>query len=221
MPVSCNSKECAFELLTAVSSFTGKELLHRLDQMNINSNTFEDEMLPAYKKISSHAEEVRKARESKATGFDDFDMEEIEGLSTQVVHAQGTRAVSNGSLTVLQGLITVLRFIFEPDQSNAKDYQLVFMKTMTRAAANSNNRRRRYQDPAKKSLWVHKIGFWCLNPAIIFSDMCKTTRSVILTSGTLSPVSYNRKRECVHMTDSSHLVYSLTHLHPSLVFHCK
>ncbi|KAL9550370.1 hypothetical protein PS6_005585 [Mucor atramentarius] len=185
---SCH-KECAFELLTAVSSFTGKELLHRLDQMNINSNTFEDEMLPAYKKISSHAEEVRKARESKATGFDDFDMEEIEGLSTQVVHAQGTRAVSNGSLTVLQGLITVLRFIFEPDQSNAKDYQLVFMKTMTRAAANSNNRRRRYQDPAKKSLWVHKIGFWCLNPAIIFSDMCKTTRSVILTSGTLSPLN--------------------------------
>ncbi|KAL0140560.1 hypothetical protein V8B55DRAFT_1447814 [Mucor lusitanicus] len=169
--------------------FTGQELLDKLDDMNITSNTFQDNILPAFNKISSHAEEVRKAKENKATQFDDYEMEEIDGLSSQVAYAQGTRAVSNGSLTVLQGLITVLGFIFRPEEHNDKDYQLVFMKAMKRATANPNNRRRRFRDPAKQSLWVHKIAFWCLNPAIIFSDMCKDTRSVILTSGTLSPLN--------------------------------
>ncbi|KAL9555729.1 hypothetical protein MBANPS3_002226 [Mucor bainieri] len=169
--------------------FTGAELLDKLDEININSNVFEGSILPAYNKISSHADAVRKARENKATQFDDYAMEEIDGLSSQVAYAQGVRAVGNGSLTVLQGLMTVLGFIFAPNQSNAKDYQLVFMKAMKRATANTNNRRRRFQGSAKQSLWVHKIGFWCLNPAIIFSDMCKNTRSVILTSGTLSPLN--------------------------------
>lgn len=50
--------------------------------------------------------------------------------------------------------------------------------------AKKNNRK-----SAHDSTWAYKLGFWCLNPGIIFQDMCAKTKSVILTSGTLSPVS--------------------------------
>jgi Rad3-related DNA helicase len=50
--------------------------------------------------------------------------------------------------------------------------------------ARKNNRK-----SAHDSTWAYKLGFWCLNPGIIFQDMCAKTKSVILTSGTLSPVS--------------------------------
>jgi Rad3-related DNA helicase len=167
-------------------SFTGKDLIDKLEEINITINTFNDKLLPAFKKISAHAEDVRKARENSATSAaDDYEMEEIDGLSSQV-QIQGTRAVSNGSLTVLQGLITILTFIFDSERSNAKDYELVFMRSMQRV----NRRRRKNQrQDNPEPLWIHKIGFWCLNPAIIFRDMCEKTHSVILTSGTLSPVS--------------------------------
>lgn len=50
--------------------------------------------------------------------------------------------------------------------------------------AKKNNRKSTHD-----STWAYKLGFWCLNPGIIFQDMCAKTKSVILTSGTLSPVS--------------------------------
>ncbi|CEP10455.1 hypothetical protein [Parasitella parasitica] len=170
--------------------FTGTDLLNKLNQVYINCNTFQDEIFPAYKKISAHADAVRKAKENKAISVaDDYEIEEIDGLSSQV-HVEGTRAVSNGSLTVLQGLMTVLKFIFASEQTNAKDYQLVFMRSLQRPGGKAHSRRRRNKDQDRQqSLWVHKIGFWCLSPAIVFQDMCEKTHSVILTSGTLSPLN--------------------------------
>ncbi|KAI8645691.1 hypothetical protein BD408DRAFT_338253 [Parasitella parasitica] len=170
--------------------FTGNDLLDKLNEFCINGNLFENHIHPAYKKIAAHADAVRKAKENKAISTaDDYDMEEIDGLSSQV-RVDGARAVSNGSLTVLQGLMTVLEFIFGSEQANAKDYQLVFMKSMQRSNGNAKFRRRKNRDQDRQqSLWVHKIGFWCLSPALIFQNMCEKTHSVILTSGTLSPLN--------------------------------
>ncbi|RUP49480.1 helicase C-terminal domain-containing protein [Jimgerdemannia flammicorona] len=39
-----------------------------------------------------------------------------------------------------------------------------------------------------ESEWVHKLGFWCLNPGVTFHAISTVARSIILTSGTLSPM---------------------------------
>lgn len=33
-----------------------------------------------------------------------------------------------------------------------------------------------------------KLSFWCLNPAVVFKEIDEACRTVVLTSGTLSPV---------------------------------
>jgi Rad3-related DNA helicase len=33
-----------------------------------------------------------------------------------------------------------------------------------------------------------KLSFWCLNPAVVFKEIDESCRTVVLTSGTLSPV---------------------------------
>lgn len=62
--------------------------------------------------------------------------------------------------------------------------------------------------------WVHSIGFWCLNPAVVFNEIAAESRSVILTSGTLSPlnsfsselgVSFEHRFEGNHVIDSSQI----------------
>ncbi|ETE61355.1 Fanconi anemia group J protein, partial [Ophiophagus hannah] len=35
---------------------------------------------------------------------------------------------------------------------------------------------------------VNSLNFWCLNPAVAFSDLSSVVRSIVLTSGTLSPM---------------------------------
>ncbi|KAK9109510.1 hypothetical protein Sjap_017570 [Stephania japonica] len=37
--------------------------------------------------------------------------------------------------------------------------------------------------------WTHSLGLWCLNPAVVFREIAELSMSVILTSGTLSPMS--------------------------------
>jgi len=34
-----------------------------------------------------------------------------------------------------------------------------------------------------------ELGLWCLDPAIVFNEIGRLTRSVIVTSGTLSPMA--------------------------------
>jgi hypothetical protein len=162
---------------------------------------FNDVLLPAFKDICAHAKEVRKQMEDDSgdvlNNFDpdgDPDGEPLIHLEDAADGVQVTRirCLSNGSLTLLEGIFSVLAFIFDPIHKYAEDYQMVLMKTMNRSNANAGKRRKKNTDipEAPPKMWMHKLAFWCMNPAVIFRDMAKDTRSVILTSGTLSPVSY-------------------------------
>jgi len=46
--------------------------------------------------------------------------------------------------------------------------------------------------PAKR--WNITLALWCLNPAVTFADTVTKARSIILTSGTLSPVRPSSRR---------------------------
>lgn len=98
------------------------------------------------------------------------------------------KCLSNSSLNIVQGIFLIFGYLFREDSDYTEDYRMALMKRVDRGGkiygAKKNNRK-----SAHDSTWAYKLGFWCLNPGIIFQDMCAKTKSVILTSGTLSPVS--------------------------------
>ncbi|XP_037493665.1 Fanconi anemia group J protein homolog isoform X1 [Jatropha curcas] len=88
-----------------------------------------------------------------------------------------TDHLSGMSVIVLEGLFSSLTYFFSRNGCHISDYQLAL---------------RRYVKRDKKNPvgdWTCTLSLWCLNPAVVFSDIAKISLSVILTSGTLSPMN--------------------------------
>ncbi|KAG2233499.1 hypothetical protein INT48_003370 [Thamnidium elegans] len=114
-----------------------------------------------------------------------------EGVSDSQVQIFYRKCLSNNSLSILQGIFMVLGYLFREGKNYAEDYQMILTKRIERAAnlGATNNKRRKKNNAAMEPEWTYRLGFKCLNPGIIFKDMSETTRSVVLTSGTLSPLN--------------------------------
>ncbi|KAH9626953.1 hypothetical protein KSS87_005722 [Heliosperma pusillum] len=94
-------------------------------------------------------------------------------------HLSGMAAVT------LEGIFCSLSYFFKGNNIHLHDYQLVvqrFMKKPTGEFANM-------LFPNTLGGWTLSFSLWCLNPAVIFKDISELSMSVILTSGTLSPMN--------------------------------
>lgn len=104
--------------------------------------------------------------------------------------------ISSASSTVLKKLFIVLEFLFRGNSRFADDYRVALQKSYiwTNQAppdipdANGFIVRRQRQRNVRYKTEVLSLSFWCLNPAVAFSDLGDTVHSIILTSGTLSPM---------------------------------
>ncbi|MCO5560281.1 hypothetical protein L7F22_013892 [Adiantum nelumboides] len=76
----------------------------------------------------------------------------------------------------LEGLFSVLNFMLRANGIHLQDYRLVVQKYVKRDAE------------LGVTGWVSSFSLWCLNPAVVFREIASTARTVILTSGTLSPI---------------------------------
>jgi Rad3-related DNA helicase len=84
------------------------------------------------------------------------------------------KRLSNFTVWTLKRISQVFDFMF--DQTQINDYKLVLRKY-------------EHYDPAKTtSIIENVISLWCLNSSIVFNHLSGPCRSVILTSGTLSPL---------------------------------
>ncbi|KAI9486606.1 MAG: helicase C-terminal domain-containing protein [Benjaminiella poitrasii] len=166
--------------------WAGQEMIQKLSRVNITTNTFTSIILPAFKIVSNHADMIRKELENKTVNHIDY---EEPGEDDSEVKIHRIKCLSVNSLNILQGLITILGFIFDPEHNYSKDYQMVFLKTMAGRSNTSKKRKNNGKTSVPDSPWTHKLAFWCLNPAILFNNMIEDTHSVILTSGTLSPLN--------------------------------
>ncbi|EGF80917.1 hypothetical protein BATDEDRAFT_1044, partial [Batrachochytrium dendrobatidis JAM81] len=57
--------------------------------------------------------------------------------------------------------------------------------------------------------WVYTFSFWCMNPAVIFKHIESMTKSIILTSGTMSPISsFSRELgvKFAHTLEAPHII---------------
>eukprot|EP00899_Mesostigma_viride_P027820 jgi/Mesvir1/8222/Mv12510-RA.2 len=86
------------------------------------------------------------------------------------------QSLTGRSLSTLEGLFTILDFMLGDDGQNLQSYRLAILKYS------------KWNDSTRSSLMTVDLCLWCLNPAVAFTKVASKARSVILTSGTLSPM---------------------------------
>ncbi|XP_062969252.1 Fanconi anemia group J protein [Cynocephalus volans] len=102
--------------------------------------------------------------------------------------------ISASTQMMLKGLFMVLDYLFRQNSRFADDYKIAIQQTYSWTNQNDildkngfsvlpKNKKRSRQKTA-----VHVLNFWCLNPAVAFSDINGKVRTIVLTSGTLSPM---------------------------------
>uniref|UniRef100_A0A3B4AJB4 DNA 5'-3' helicase n=1 Tax=Periophthalmus magnuspinnatus TaxID=409849 RepID=A0A3B4AJB4_9GOBI len=104
--------------------------------------------------------------------------------------------ISSASSTLLKSLFMVLDYLYRSDGSFADDYRVALQRSYTWSnqappdVPDANGfivRRHRHRNTRVK-MEVLSLSFWCLNPAVAFSDLNGRVHSIVLTSGTLSPM---------------------------------
>ncbi|XP_027092260.2 uncharacterized protein [Coffea arabica] len=85
--------------------------------------------------------------------------------------------LSGISATVLEGLFSSFTFFFSGNGLHVNDYLLALQRYVKRDGVNSAGG------------WTHSLNLWCLNPSVVFKGIADASLSVILTSGTLSPMN--------------------------------
>nr|XP_009944114.1 PREDICTED: LOW QUALITY PROTEIN: Fanconi anemia group J protein [Opisthocomus hoazin] len=103
--------------------------------------------------------------------------------------------VSPATQIVLKGLFMVLLFLFKDNSRYADDYRVALQQTYAWMKENELDvsdtssffTRPKHKRSLRQKTVVHMLNFWCLNPAVAFSDL-SDVRTIVLTSGTLSPM---------------------------------
>ncbi|XP_036612018.1 Fanconi anemia group J protein [Trichosurus vulpecula] len=102
--------------------------------------------------------------------------------------------VSASTQIMLKGLFMVLDYLFREKSRFADDYKVAIEQTYSWTSqidipdqndffALPKNKKR-----SKQKMAVNVLNFWCLNPAVAFSDISSNVRTIVLSSGTLSPM---------------------------------
>ncbi|KAK3588854.1 hypothetical protein CHS0354_035997 [Potamilus streckersoni] len=112
-----------------------------------------------------------------------------------MIRNQMNQVVKRSSSTshLLERLFKVLDYMYRDDMRYVDDYRVAIMKSVTYATSHDTdstwlNSRQKHGGRKTSPSWEFSINFWCMNPAVAFSDL-SGTRSVVLSSGTLSPIN--------------------------------
>ncbi|XP_058020094.1 Fanconi anemia group J protein isoform X2 [Ahaetulla prasina] len=102
--------------------------------------------------------------------------------------------VSPSTQVILKGLFMVIQYLFKENYRFADDYRIALQQTFTWMNENPpdtldmNGFLARSRKKVRHKIAVNSLNFWCLNPAVAFSNLSSVVRSIVLTSGTLSPM---------------------------------
>ncbi|XP_025927172.1 Fanconi anemia group J protein isoform X1 [Apteryx rowi] len=158
---------------TSCKVWSGKEMLTILHNMGITNITF-----PILQK---HFAAVLEKEEKILV----FGREEVIEIPV----------VSPATQIVLKGLFMILLCLFKENSRYADDYRVALQQTYTWMNENQHDvsdtsallTRTKHKRNSRQKTVVHMLNFWCLNPAVAFSDL-SDVRTIVLTSGTLSPM---------------------------------
>uniref|UniRef100_A0A4W4DS40 DNA 5'-3' helicase n=1 Tax=Electrophorus electricus TaxID=8005 RepID=A0A4W4DS40_ELEEL len=159
---------------TACKVWTGQEALGLFHGLGITADTFSV--------LQKHLEAV-------------LEKEERVGLVNGREDTVEVPTVSANTQSVLKSLFMVLEFLFRQNCRFADDYRVALQQSYVWAtvqdvpdAQGFFARPHRRRQGARTKTLVQTLSFWCLNPAVAFSDLSESVRCIVLTSGTLSPM---------------------------------
>lgn len=137
-------------------SWTGVNILKKLEEGYITPFIFNEKLKPAFSKAASHAEQVRRDSEDKT---EEEPESEIQSSQAPLFYR---KCLTTNSLTILQGLFMVLGFLFKEETHYEEDYQMVLTKKIERTKKfqlATGKRRKKgisgYLDPE----WSFKLAF--------------------------------------------------------------
>jgi len=127
--------------------------------------------------------------EKKGTQRVDPD-EKAEGATTveEVILMSVTKAVRD-----MEGILTIIKRLVDPISQCVDDYKVLIIEVIDRPDDDEGGgvgaaKRQTSKSTQERDLTKRMFKFWCLNPGVIFRPISTQARSVILTSGTLSPM---------------------------------
>ena len=170
---------------SASKVWSGMEICGILESIGI---TFTE-----YDKQKEHLEKVIAEWKAGREVTEDND------LNSSVSEKQLPSLHSN-TIAICEGLFMILEYIHVDGHKHARDYRLVLTKNQAK------NRPEPKREKGRLGSWLSKSGktgkpesnkpaftftlnFWCLNPAVSFRQLKQEVLSIVLTSGTLSPMS--------------------------------
>ncbi|KAJ1911507.1 hypothetical protein IWQ60_010100 [Tieghemiomyces parasiticus] len=165
----------------SVTTLAGDEAAHFLEKANVS--------VDSVKTVAAHLikieQETASRREHNAEQRAKRDRE-MSNEETSDEELDILPHLSAMSLNILRKLVFVFSNMLDKDAEYLRDYHLALIK--------------RKSDPMRdKELckvlnrvlpaYVTEVAFWCMNPGIAFRPVAQMCRSVVLTSGTLSPMN--------------------------------
>ncbi|XP_057392490.1 Fanconi anemia group J protein isoform X2 [Balaenoptera acutorostrata] len=102
--------------------------------------------------------------------------------------------ISASTQIMLKGLFMVLDYLFRQNSRFADDYKVAIQQTYSWINQTDISDKNGFlvlpknKKRLREKTAVHVLNFWCLNPAVAFSDINGKVWTIVLTSGTLSPM---------------------------------
>ncbi|KAI8097765.1 uncharacterized protein BX664DRAFT_258614 [Halteromyces radiatus] len=183
-----------------VHIWSGAQIISKLSELHINPTTFESSIQPAYKNIKAHTERIMNEAEDKSISTT-ASIGHGGGSSSQGHDKHTRECITTWALRQLDGLFMVFNFLFQDGFDRSFDYSMALIKKIHKAS-----------NFVKDASWVYKLGFWCHDPGVVFQELSSVAHSMILTSGTLSPLDtfateldtkFTSVLEANHVIDSS------------------
>ncbi|KAJ2430434.1 hypothetical protein GGF41_001000 [Coemansia sp. RSA 2531] len=208
-----------FDTQTAVWPRSGESLDDLLERILL-SPLFVFQLHVSFSAIEGYIKEVRSRKERQRRNDDDDDYNLHNKGQPMEEDEEDSRHLSTGSMRLLEQLLRVLGHL-APDSPFRQDYRVACIRKSKYqpmpddAAASEPKRkprkRRRIGPGLAASDCVNVLAFWALNPGVVFSEIAAKARTIVLTSGTLSPldsyaselqVKFSTTLEANHVIDS-------------------
>ncbi|CDS02763.1 hypothetical protein LRAMOSA00167 [Lichtheimia ramosa] len=156
--------------------WSGHKMMQALQKGKVGEIDHNMVLKEAFKLVYDYVEEVIKMEKDP----DEEDSEQEQNKKEEDEEVKSQKCLTLKSLRVLEGLFLVLGYIYKEGRDFRNDYTMAIIERVSRNGPIT---------PRTDTPWSAKLAFWCQNPGVTFHEIAEQAHSVVLTSGTLSPLN--------------------------------
>ncbi|KFH69534.1 hypothetical protein MVEG_04345 [Podila verticillata NRRL 6337] len=208
--------------------WSSQDLIRSLDRFGLNRRSIVS-YRSACDEMSKALKDKKEMQKGRRPGPASHLSELEEEIRKQVI-------TSPRVMRAMEGIVVIMDRLLNCNPNDLDDYKIALVESVDRGwvqedveDSDDNQKKKKTRNPFRQGHSVQKkkeILFWCLNPGVIFRTISTRARSVILTSGTLSPLdsfaselqtSFSITLEADHVVDTSHVWAGVLPLGPTKV----